>query len=268
MHRNYLLALFTTAVVLFAVAPFDCTAAPKKEKRHTWVKDFEENFNRKHLNENVWAYVKRAKTSALCYMSSNPECYEFTDSTIILKAIVNDCDPLDTARYLTGGIYTRNLYEFTPGRFEIRARIKTIQGGQPAIWTGPFNHVPWPTGGEIDIMEQYNHGKHIYQTVWSPYSYTLKIHDPKHQVKVPLDPEEFHIYGVDIMEDRLVFHVDGVETLVYPKIETDKEGQFPFYRSVYLFLDTQIIGKWGGPVNEDDLPEILEVDYVKHYRYK
>lgn len=263
-----LLALSLVFAFGLSAASPAADAKPRREKQHRWVKDFADEFNRGRLNENVWTYVRRDRTTAKRYMSSNPACYEFRNGCIVLKAILNDCDPADTARYLTGAIYTKNLYEFKPGRLEIRAKMKCIQGGQPAIWTSPFEPVKWPEGGEIDIMEQYNHGKQIYHTVWSPYSYTKKIHDPKHQMKVPLDPEEFHVYTLDMFEDKLVFWVDGEKTFEYPRIETDIEGQFPYCRGVFLFLDTQIIGSWGGPVSEDELPEELIVDYVRHYKWR
>lgn len=54
----------------------------------------------------------------------------------VMKAIVNDDTETDPVPYLTGGIYTKFLKEFKPGRIEVRAKIKGVQGSQPAIWTG------------------------------------------------------------------------------------------------------------------------------------
>lgn len=106
-------------------------------------------------------------------MSSDPRCYEFRDGCIVMKAIVNDDLQTDPVPYLTGGIYTKFLKEFKPGRIEVRAKIKGVQGSQPAIWTGSWAGTIWPWGGEIDIMEHYNTRDRIYQTVHSHYTYDL-----------------------------------------------------------------------------------------------
>ncbi len=235
-----------------------------------WKLDWEDEFDKGYLDESVWSVVQRANTTALRYMSSDPRCYEFRDGCIVMKAIVNDDLEADPVPYLTGGIYSKNLKEFKPGRIEVRARIKGVQGSQPAIWTGSWAGTTWPWGGEIDIMERYNKQDAVYQTVHSHYTYDLGYEDnPVNQVKVTLNPEEFHVYAVELWPDELIFLIDGEKTLSYPRIETTEEGQFPFYSSVYLFLDMQIINEeWGGAVDDAALPSEIEIDWVRHYLWK
>ena len=234
-----------------------------------WKLDWEDEFDKGVLDETSWSVVQRANTTALRYMSSDPRCYEFRDGCIVMKAIVNDDLQTDPVPYLTGGIYTKFLKEFKPGRIEVRAKIKGVQGSQPAIWTGSWAGTIWPWGGEIDIMEHYNTRDRIYQTVHSHYTYDLGFaENPPSQVQVPLNPAEFHVYAVELLPDELIFYVDGEKTLSYPRIETAEEGQFPFYSSVYLFLDIQIIGEWGGLVDDAALPAEIEVDWVRHYLWK
>ena len=119
-------------------------------------------------------------------------------------------------------------------------------------------------------MECYNTSKNIYQTVHSHYTYDLGFDDdPVNQVKVELDPSEFHVYAVEQHEDEVVFYVDGNKTMSYPKIDTPEEGQFPFYSSIYLFLDIQIVNEeWAGAVDESALPGEIEIDWVRHYVWK
>lgn len=53
-------------------------------------------------------------------------------------------------------------------------------------------------GGEVDIMERLNHDSIVYQTVHSHYTYTLGIeNNPKHGNTIPINPEDFNVYGVD-----------------------------------------------------------------------
>ena len=235
-----------------------------------WKLDWEDEFDKGEVDGRYWRVIDRANTTALRYMTSDPRCYEFRDGCIVMKAIKNDDLEKDPVPYLTGGIYTKNLKEFKPGRLEIRARMHSIQGSQPAIWAGSWEGIQWPWGGEIDIMECYNTRQSIYQTVHSHYTYDLGFDDdPVNQVKVDLDPSEFHVYAVEQHEDEVIFYVDGEQTLSYPKIETEEEGQFPFYSSIYLFLDMQIVNEeWGGPVDETALPAEIEIDWVRHYLWK
>lgn len=248
--------------------PFTLNATPVQAK---WKLDWEDDFDKGVLDPAAWALLPRANTTAKRYMSSDPRCYEFRDGCYVMKAIKNDNLQADTATYLTGGIYSRYLKEFTPGRIEVRAKIKGIQGTQPAIWTGTWSGPAWPYGGEIDIMEHYNVRQQIYQTIHSHYTYDLGFDtDPVPQVMVPLDPAEFHVYGVELWPDELIFLVDGVQTLSYPRRpELPVEYyQFPFHSSVYLILDIQIIGDWGGAVDESALPGEIEIDWVRHYLWK
>lgn len=246
---------------------FNLIAEPATPK---WRLDYEDEFDKGCLDADSWTVVKRANTTALRYMSDDPRCYDFRENSLALKAIKNDNLAKDPVPYLTGGIYTKHLKEFKAGRLEIRARMNCVQGTQPAIWTGSWEGITWPWGGEVDIMEHYNVADHIYQTVHSHYTYDLGFDkEPKPQVKVPLDPEEWHVYGVELHEDELIFLVDGEKTLSYPRIETTEEGQFPFYSSSYLFLDMQIIGDWGGKVDDENLSSAeLEIDWVRHYLWK
>ena len=54
-------------------------------------------------------------------------------------------------------------------------------------------------------------------------------------------------------------------TYTYPRIDTDKEGQFPFYQPYYLLIDMQLGGSWVGAVDPKELPVEMWVDWVKYY---
>ncbi len=42
-----------------------------------------------------------------------------------------------------------------------------------------------------------------------------------------------------------MFAVNHRHTYTYPRIDTDKEGQFPFYQPYYLLIDMQLGGFMG-----------------------
>lgn len=234
-----------------------------------WQLVWEEHFDQEQLDDAVWSKIKRAKTAAYKYMSDDERCYAMRDGKLVLRGIVNDDRQADTAAYLTGGVRSRDKKCLEPGRIEVCARLQAAKGAWPAIWCGAFDRTPWPHGGEIDIMERLNHDTLVYQTAHSHYTVDLGFKkDPKQYGKAPIDPDGFNVYGVDIWPDSLVFHVNGVRNFVYPRIETEHEGQFPFHRGQYLIMDMQLGGKWVGEIDPDQLPVEMEIDWVKHYIWK
>ena len=201
-------------------------------------------------------------------MTDFDSCYAMREGKLVLRGIVNQVQPNDTAPYLTGGVYTKGKKAFINGRIEICAKLNAAKGAWPAIWMLP-EKAAWPSGGEIDIMERLNYDSIVYQTVHSHYTYTLGIeNNPKHGGTASINPEDFNVYGVDFWPDSLVFHVNGKRHFVYPRIETEQEGQFPFDIPQYLLIDMQLGGTWVGPVDSTDLPVEMEVDWVRHYQWK
>ncbi len=85
-----------------------------------------------------------------------------------------------------------------------------------------------PGGGEIDIMERLNNDSIAYQTVHPHYTFDLGIKDnPKQGSTGLINPDDFNTYTVEMYPDSLVFFINETRTFAYPRLETDKEGQFP-----------------------------------------
>ena len=56
--------------------------------------------------------------------------------------------------YTSSSLTTRRSFSFLYGRLEVRAKIPTGGGAWPAIWL-LGKDMPWPSCGEIDVMEYY-----------------------------------------------------------------------------------------------------------------
>lgn len=230
-----------------------------------WEMIWEDDFNKNEIDATYWSKTERGKSPWSRYMTDNENCYELRDGVLILKGLLNDFLPNDTATYLTGGISTKNKKCITFGKIDVKAKIKETQGAWPAIWTNTNN---WPTGGEIDIMESINHDNAIYQTVHSEY--TL-IHgmttNPNHiTINSVYDKSEFNVYSVIIDENEIIFSINNIVTLIYPKINTTIEGQYPFGDKKYLLLTMQLFHEtWTGPVNNSELPAEIHIDWVRFY---
>ena len=185
---------------------------------------------------------------------------------MVLRGIINHSQPNDTAPYLTGGIYTKGKKAFSNGRLEIRAKLNGARGEWPAIWMLPID-APWPMGGEIDIMERLNHDTIAYQTIHTNYTYNLGIKDnPLSHSVGAINPDDYNVYSVEMYPDSIAFYINDTHTFTYPRIETDKEGQFPFDQPFYLLIDMQLGGSWVGAVDPKELPVEMYVDWVRFYQ--
>ena len=258
--------MFLAIVVCTMLAACLMNACKTAAKADEWKLVWTEEFDRKEgIDPAVWSKIPRGTSDWDNYMSAFDSCYAMRNGNLVLRGIVNHTQKEDTARYLTGGVYTHGKKLFTGGRIEICAKLQGAQGAWPAIWMLPEG-VAWPNGGEIDIMERLNSDTIAYQTTHSYYTQVLGIkNNPPHGGTNRIDPDGYNIYSVDIYPDSLVYAINHRHTYTYPRIETDKEGQFPFYQPYYLLIDMQLGGAWVGEVNRNDLPVEMWVDWVKYY---
>lgn len=229
---------------------------------------WEENFNQNdHFDTTRWSKIPRGRSDWDRKMSDFDSLFAMRDGKLILRGINNTTVTTDTSRFLTGGIYTKDKVAFGFGRLEIHAKLNGARGAWPAFWL-LSQGMKWPDGGEIDIMERLNSDSIAYQTVHSHYTYNLKMKEPKQGATGRIDPGKFNTYTVELHPDSLVFFINNTRTFAYPRIATDKEGQFPFDQyKYYLLLDMQLGGNWVGKVYPEDLPVEMEIDWVRFYAF-
>lgn len=249
------------SLVIFLLA--NCTSPTEKTE---WKLVWEDNFDQTSgFDTTYWSKIPRGRSDWNNLMSDNDACYEMKNGNLILKGIINPDLSTDSVPYLTGGVWTKDKKTFNNGRIEIRAKLGESTGAWPAIWMLAQDKT-WPDGGEIDIMEHLNYDSIVYQTIHTHYSYVLGIKDPVSGSTNKLDRNDYNIYALEMYKDSLVFFVNDSHTFTYPRIETDKEGQFPFDAPFYLLIDMQLGGSWVGGVNPDELPVEMAIDWVRFYQ--
>lgn len=177
--------------------------------------------------------------------------------------------------FTSSSIQTRNKREFQYGTFLIRAKVDSTLGSWPAIWTLGITK-PWPSNGEIDIMELYRvNGE---PTILGNYAWgTKQAHKAKwDNRKIPLtyflakDPDwinKFHIWRMDwtaneikiFLDDELINEVSLSETI-------NPDGFNPFHQPHFVLLNLAIGGNNGGEPRASTSSIGYEVDFVRVYQ--
>ena len=185
----------------------------------------------------------------------------------------------DSVRYTSASINTHGTWEFQYGRIEVRAKIPTASGAWPAIWTLGTD-MPWPSCGEIDMMEYYqvNGQPHIlanaawgsdrpYEAVWDS-SRTPFTHFTDRN---PHWADQFHVWRMDWDEKAIRLYLDD-ELLNEILLKDTYNGQLAgphtngFMQPHYILLNLALGGDNGGPIDDTALPLVYEVDYVRMYQ--
>lgn len=250
---------------MFLVFVFFMMSFTSHKPNDRWILVWEENFDQNTLDTTRWSKIPRGTADWQNYMTDFDSCYSFQDGNLVLRGINNTTLKSDTAHFLTGGVWTKDKVNFRNGRIEIRAKLDEATGAWPAIWM-LAQDTKWPDGGEIDIMEHLNFDSIVYQTIHTHYSYVLDIKEPKNGGVNKINRNDYNIYGLEMYPDSLVFSVNGNHTFTYPRIKTDKEGQFPFNAPFYLLIDMQLGGSWVGGVDPEELPVEMKIDWVRFYQ--
>ena len=180
------------------------------------------------------------------------------------------------AEYSSASINTRGLQQWLYGRFEIRARIDTSIGSWPAIWTLGITN-PWPSNGEIDLMEFYR--VNGVPTILANVAWGTKQRSVAkwHTERIPYAhfttrdanwTKKFHVWRMDWTPESIKLYLDNELLNTTQLSETiNPDGTNPFTKPEYLLLNLAL-GKNGGDPSTARFPITYEVDYVRVYQTK
>lgn len=175
--------------------------------------------------------------------------------------------------YKNGGINTKFGFPCN-SRLEVKARLKPVRGGFPAIWQMPVGGLPWPRSGEVDVMEWVQGTpSQIYQTVHTFYINGMNGSAGVTNTKPDrnFDVTQDHVYAVDRTEKAVIFYVDGKETWRYENHFLNKDKmQYPFCELPFNIILNYSLGgllngktTWAGRIHDEDLPGEMWIDWVR-----
>lgn len=176
-------------------------------------------------------------------------------------------------RYTSGDINTKNTFAYKYGKMEVRAKVPTVGGCWPAIWSVGTTGT-WPSGGETDIMEYWaTQAAPLgnYYTSNFHWKNTSGNHEDKMAYAYPSSDNypgngQFHVYGLEWDTNYMRFYYDGnlVHTVVKAEIQSSfAAGTAPFDTYNYLMLNLSIGGQ-GGAIDPSFDNQDFQIDYV-HY---
>lgn len=194
------------------------------------------------------------------YYTDSPDNVKVQDGNLVITAKRESESGFD---FTSARITTKDNFEFTYGRVEVRAKLPAGEGTWPAIWMlgEAWPEESWPGVGEMDIMEFAGN---------QPNRISSALHFPGNSGGNPIVGDvtnvedattEFHIYEVEWTEDKISFFMDGVAHL-----EFDNDDSVPFQKDFYLLLNVAMGGSFGGAIAGDFQESSMEIDYVKVYQ--
>ena len=223
-----------------------------------WAEEFFENGAPNPLNWNYNIGAGGWGNNELQTYTKSQENVFVQDGLLKIKAKSDGAGGFTSAR-----IKSENLFEFTYGTVEVRAKLPASKGTWPAIWMlgANFDSVGWPACGEIDIMEQkgWDKDKVLATCHWSnngSYAgYGL-------ETTVNNSSNNFHVYKLEWIEGGSIkASVDNKEYFV---MTTD--NGMPFKSNFFFILNVAMGGNLGGDIDASFTEDTMEIDYIRVYQ--
>ena len=274
----------TKAVVAVVGVSAPCGLLPPLDKGNggVWTCTFADEFNGKSLDRTKWV-VQRTDLSGF---HSGPECFLDDPDNVqvvrgtLLLTVRKEAAPFTchtpsggyATQYTSGTVNTNGLFSQAYGRFEVRAKLPTVQtrGLQESFWLwpdDPLRYGAWPRSGEIDIAEVYS------QNADRAIPYI-------HYVPAALDPNvtntsckvsflgHWHTYAVEWTPTSISVIYDGRTCLVdHWNPASPLHAPQPFDQPFMVAL-TQALGIGTNAFDPatTPLPATTQIDYVRVYK--
>lgn len=198
------------------------------------------------------------------YQEDNAYC---ANGTLVISARQESVEDKD---YTSSSLMTRGKHEFQYGRFEMRAKINPYCGSWPAFWiSGGVEGVPWPSEGEVDIMEYYQ-GYTLANFCWGDHD-NSPVWNMNVQGVGEAWADEFHTWALEWDAEAMTIFLDG-NVMNSQKVSksTDAGHGNPWGkgRKYFIRINQAIGGDNGGDPADTSFPLDFVVDYVRVYQQK
>ena len=274
-------------VILLLMIIFACSDSENKNnaddiiiQSSEWEEVWNEEFDGESLDESKWNILRWRPG----WVNNELQAYTDRDTNVfidngnlVLQGLIEPgyygTDYTGTeynADYTSGRINTDDKFQWTYGRFDIRAKLPKGRGSWPAIWMLGENisTVGWPNCGEIDIMEHVGFEDGVIHGSIHTEDYNHGFNTQRSGTTfVNTATDSFHIYSLEWSPTYLRYLIDNES---YFFVYNDSDGdvaKWPFNEPQYIILNLAIGGDWGGIQGIDPtvFPMRMLVDYVRVY---
>lgn len=242
-----------------------------------WEMIWEDNFDDNLFDWNVW--TGGAFNNELQYYQRG-NLYVENDFLYIRQrkqSAVGATNPFDQTskafEFTSGRIETKTMYSPSKVggtiRFAARIKLPAGEGLWPAFWSYGD---PWPTQGEIDVMEYRGGETTKYSTNFfygrepNQVLTNSAVQTKEHEFEKPLS-DEFHVYELEWSRTELIMKLDGEVVQNYGVGEFEYVDDL-FTKSQQVVLNLAVGGDFFQNLDESDIPNesYLVVDWVKIFK--
>ncbi|MEP1893323.1 MAG: family 16 glycosylhydrolase, partial [Cyclobacteriaceae bacterium] len=234
-----------------------------------------DEFSGNTLDLTKWeAQIGDGCSYGICGWGNNELQYYKAENAVVSNGtlkIIAKKERVQSKKYTSARIRSKNLADFTFGRFEASMRLPEGQGFWPAFWMLSTNepYGGWPQSGEIDIMEYLGqHKEEVFGTIHygDPYP-NNQFQGAKFELYNSDYTQAFHEFAIEWEPGVIRWYVDDV---LYQTLTDSDVSPFnwPFDNgnSMHMLLNLAIGGNLpGDPDNTTPFPSQMEVDYVRVY---
>ena len=243
-----------------------------------WKLVWSEEFDTPQLNPVNW---NRQVESAGRF---NQEWQRYTDDEknayiengqLIIKAI-HETDQHSSNQYTSARLNTAQKQTFRYGKIAARIKLPCGPGIWPAFWMLGANcdenggDTPWPSCGEIDILELY--GSNNDAIVEANIHYANQKHKhamltpPQYQLPYGTFADDFHLFEIIWNKNQIQWLVDGTP---YASTSITHQERRAFHQEFYLLINIAVGGEWAGqPDVNTTFPQTMTIDWIRVYQTK
>lgn len=240
-----------------------------------------EEFNGKrptYPSEKLWGYDLGNNGG---WGNNENEYYTMTNAktdgkgSLVIKANRIPNDSIEAAScanctFFSSRINTQGKLGFKYGRMEARIQMPKGDGTWPAFWLLGSNirTVPWPTCGEIDIVEVGTDPYSSHSTIHGPVSGFMGITNGGKQIETPLYAN-YHVFRMDWFPTKFVFYLDNKPYYTVTKSEvtgSSYNDKWVYDHEFFLILNLAMGGNYVGGTPDPFLKSAqMKIDYIRYF---
>ena len=217
-----------------------------------------------------WSRCKRYDSMWNRWISDSKDVVFIKNGKLVCRAIPNRNEPNDTAKMLTGAIWTKDKYSFKYGRLFVRMKTNIHQGNFPAVWLGrqqPIGHkAPY---GEIDVVEMFGNKRQSNHNIHTQFT----IDNPRHRLRNSfshnVDVSKWHVYGIEWTPEYVQWTVDSEVVGVFFKSKDKtllQKHQWTFDDSFFILVNQSVGNGAHGMVPDVNYVYETQFDWVRVYQ--